>query len=506
MPESKQADFKCRRIHVSEQPFEGAQFPSAKLTVAGYHIAYDPEFSCVHYVTTTGERIGVAIGFPYHAGYGFPPHDSEIVVSSACQTFEDAEDAILPGFSGPAILILHGPVRPTLYLSPGGEMPMVYDPANRRAGTTTDIILSDRDYAERFDHAMHHACIGIGGSEGWIIGDSTAHVGVKRLLPNHALDLKTWEARRHWPRSRQDVDWITGDSVIKDISSSLTDFCRAAADRFNLYVGLTAGVDTRFVLSASKLVKDKLNLFTIHVPAASTALLDTTVARNIAQGLGLNYHVLESLSGSAEQGEAWDRAVGHCTLHPNRLSFPTLFQFPEDATIASGLFGEVGCGWPYELEPFEINSRRIDARQVALRLKSPDDPLVIDAVERWLAPLKDYPSSIILDLAYWELRMGGWSCGQRPAQGAIRKHITPIAQRPILEAFVRLKPEEKAHDAFVIRCLYHMWPELEKWPLNKFGDYRDLITPLRKLTSPGRLKRYLRTRRAIMIARKQPTD
>lgn len=503
MSDTKQAIFNHRRIHISEQNIDGDHMPAARMEISGRFIAYDPEFSCVHYLNNDGDRIGIAIGFPYHAGHGYPQHNREIRLDSACQTLEDAENAILPGFAGPSVLILYGRSNPTLYLSPGGEMPIVYDPQAKRAGSTTELLLNDQQYAERFDQALHHACIGVGGSEGWIIGDNTAHTGIKRLLPNHALDLVTWQAHRHWPKSASDIGWIAGDDVISEICKSMAEFCTASSQKFNLFVGLTAGVDTRLVLAACKNVKNNINTFTIHLPTSSTALLDTTVAKNVADGMGLKYRLLESVSGTAEQGEAWDRAVGHSTMHPNRLTHCTLFQFPEDATIASGLFGEVGCGWPYELEPLEINNRRIDARQVALRLKSPDDPLVVAAVERWLAPLQGYPSSVILDLAYWELRMGGWSCGQRPAQGAIRAHITPIAQRPILEYFVRLKPEEKADDAFVIRCLYNLWPELQKWPFNKFGDYRDWITPLRKLTSPGRLKRYLRTRRAGLMARSQ---
>ena len=61
---------------------------------------------------------------------------------------------------------------------------------------------------------QHHHAIVAEGVGAWIAGDDTAHRGVRRLLPNHALDLATWEYRRHWPVADSDLSWLRADDAV----------------------------------------------------------------------------------------------------------------------------------------------------------------------------------------------------------------------------------------------------------------------------------------------------
>lgn len=281
----QEVGFDRRRIHISVDDHQDNKLPDGRMEVAGLIVRYDPILRHVYFTRANGDVVGVAIGNPYYDGSGFLEDGSSVVLDGDCQTLPEIEAAILPRLAGPHILILYGTGNPTLYLDPGGTMPIVYDPEAKRAGLTTEMLLDDREYEARFDHELHAMSIGKGYG-GWIVGERTAHKGVKRLLPNHALDLVTWQPRRFWPLTEIDVAWVNEAQAQQVIADRMRSFCNAGAGEFNVHLALTAGNDTRFVLSACRDIHKQVEVFTI---ASRGAQLDVARAREIASALGLSH-------------------------------------------------------------------------------------------------------------------------------------------------------------------------------------------------------------------------
>jgi len=80
----------------------------------------------------------------------------------------------------------------------------------------------------------------------------TPYRHVRRVLPNHYLDLEGWKAVRHWPgKAELTVDYDT-DRAVKEIVSIIKNNLQAISKRYRIHMGLTAGRDTRLLLACSR--------------------------------------------------------------------------------------------------------------------------------------------------------------------------------------------------------------------------------------------------------------
>ena len=116
------------------------------------------------------------------------------------------------------------------------------------------------------------------------VGEETSFVGVKRLKPNHYLDLNSILATRFFP---------VENSVPRDVNAASASTCnilegivKAVTKRGPAMMGLTAGWDSRVLLTASRSVKkDILYFLTVH----KESKIDALVSRRLAEDLDLNY-------------------------------------------------------------------------------------------------------------------------------------------------------------------------------------------------------------------------
>ena len=119
------------------------------------------------------------------------------------------------------------------------------------------------------------------------------------------------------------------------------------------------------------------------------------------------------------------------------------------------------------------------------RLTIPSYPPQLANLDEWFDGVACLPNSVILDLAFLELKFGSWAMGQHPLQNALKLHFFPFSQRDVLEAFMGVSPSEKGTERLFRACIDGLWPELTEIPVNSYGDYRDYLVLLGKLTNPG---------------------
>lgn len=484
-------NFNHRQFVISSAANADAPSLGAELHFTALRATHDPLLNRVTFVDDRGEDVATAIGYPCLPEQGFPGNGARVMLDFACRDSRDLEVHLLGKLAGTYILVSHVGPHPRLYTDAGATMPVVYDAAARMAALAPDLLLDAPARERRFDHALHAASITSEGHGGWILGDNTAFSGIRRLLPNHALDLVTWQAARFWPRGPGDVAFTTPEAALAAIIPAMRKFCTASATAFPVHLALTAGADSRFVLAACRDVRERIRTFTIRL-ASSHAQRDCIVAQKIARMAGVEHDIIPILDATPAEQAAWDRAVGHSVREYNRVQHPTLTRLPDDAVIFTGTGGEVGRCYFYHRDALRIRDRAIDVDALAARIKMPRTGASDAALERWLAPIAALPPGVILDLAYWELRVGGWGGSQMAAQNAIRLHLAPLLQHAVLRAFVRVPPEEKAGDRLYLRGIRAMWPDLMHQPLNHVGGWRDLLIDLSKYTSPVRIRRHMR--------------
>src|SRR6056297_233592 len=86
--------------------------------------------------------------------------------------------------------------------------------------------------------------------EHWRPSGITLFKHMEQLVPNHYVDVERNTQIRYWPKRK--VRSLTPKEGVRLLSSLLQNTMAAAAERFDLAMAMTAGMDSRIVLAASK--------------------------------------------------------------------------------------------------------------------------------------------------------------------------------------------------------------------------------------------------------------
>lgn len=461
--------------------------------IAGVWLANDEKLRVTALHDSHERFLGVIVGFAYSefSGAFLPAGDVSLPVEAS--SAEELERRVLPRLSGLYVFVSAGELPGRLYMDHGGSFPIVYSPPDECAASSSALLLDVPAYKDRFRADLHSSLIGREGAGGWISGTLTAHRDVYRVLPNHYLDLTTWTTHRFWPRKGDFDQWRNFDESVTSASKALTDFSAAANREFKVAATMTAGFDSRLLLASCRTSLDDCQFFTLEAPNAE---MDIDISRAIASQFGLKHKVLPLRQASELETAIWDRMVGDCMVEAPRRTHTTLRDLTGRDAMFTGMYGEVGRCRLYRQDFHSINQATIDARFVIDRLTLPQHPELLANISTWFAALEGQPNSVILDLAFHELKFGSWAMGQRPITNSIKLNFLPFAQRAVLDAFLGVAPAEKDTATLFWALIRAQWPELESVPVNKYGDARDYLAVWKKLSNPARVRRFLRDRLA----------
>ena len=456
-------------------------------------LAYDRRLRLTQLRDRDGQLFAVVVGFPYSDfGDAFLPA-GEVAIPIVINSVDDLERLAIPKLAGLYVLFTAGSLPPRVYMDHGGSFPLVYSAEDRRAASSPALLLDEKQYHHRFRRELHEQLIEREGGGGWISGALTAHEDVRRVLPNHYLDLASWKAHRFWPRAGDFRHWLELGDGARLAAAALGRFSGAATKDFQVAVTMTAGFDSRLLLAGCRDVASECEFFTLAAPGAD---LDMSVSQALARRFGLNHRVMPLRQATDLEIATWDRMVGDCMREAPRQTHVTLRDLNGRDAVFTGMYGEVGRCRLYRQDFRSINEGAIDERFILDRLTLPPQPELLADVAEWLAALAGQPNSVILDLAFLELKFGSWAMGQRPISNSIKLNFLPFAQRPVFEAFIGVAPAQKETGALFWEIIKVLWPELSEFPINKYGDLRDYMAIWKKLSNANRVKRFLRDRLA----------
>ncbi len=433
-------------------------------------------------VDAEGVPVGTLVGTPIDLDAGTlvaSPHRLSFrVAEGGASVANRIEDAIY-AFSGSFLFVLDLPDFQRVYLDADGSLSLVYDPERQIAGSTAAMLLDAEAYAARFDHELYdYLAI---RRDGWFPAGLTVHRGVRRLMCNHYLDFATFEAVRHWPlgRVKPSADPVAAVGAIMDETR-----CAVAAliAHGPAVATLTAGNETRMILAACRGLETHLEYVTVDGPETR---LDVHRAMEIASACGLRHRRLPIRHASDEAAEEWHARAGHCVGGPNMRSHPSVAPLARDFRhMIGGLGGEIGRGFFWRATDNE--GTEVTAQSIVARFGMPFHPRVLAVVEDWLARVGETDPFLILDLAYLELRMSCWAFAQAYSSDAVTQ-IHPLISRANYTAMLSLPPAWRRENRMVLNGIEQRWPELLRWPINRYGDYRDTLRALGRVARNPRL-------------------
>lgn len=447
----------------------------------------------------SGEVIAAAHGFLIEKwlGAGLSLYEGEIRTTHTIHTSDDFEQKIIFGLSGLLLFETYGGLLGRrLYPDCGGTIPIVYCAENRRFGASANQLFDRAEYDRRLLRKRVDKLINKEGHAGWISGTLTAHAGTERLLANHYLDLDRFTAHRFWPHENMlAAPAPTLPQAVESVAKAMKGFVEALVEQHHVTVALTAGLDSRLILAASRNVIDRVSAYTF---SSGIETYDHIVPRKMCAALGMRHEIVPMVLATADELEIWDREVGHAARSFNRLFYPTMARIDANMVL-TGMFGEPARCFLYDDDWRTIDDRQASPANILARLKQPQDSEQEANLAAWLAPIAHLPHSVILDLAYVELRMSSWAMAQAPIQRISSWMLMPFAQWSIQNIFLTLPVEVRASEPVLQQIGKHLWPEAMEWPINAYGTWRDHLGTLDKLLHADGWKtvqRYIRKRMA----------
>jgi hypothetical protein len=315
--------------------------------------------------------------------------------------------------------------------------------------------------------------------EHWLPNDAAPHDGMKHLVPNHYLDLRSGESRRYWPT--RELARLDFEECVQRSGRILRGLMEAVSRRYSPAIGMTAGRDCRLVLAASRGIRDAAYV-TVRKPGQPDT--DEAVPARLLPKLGLAHHIISWPSQIDEQFAAVFRRN---SAMPHEVWIPEAQVCLEYSGLTKvAVTGAGGSAPKRYYAPREKDSRRLTPERLSATLGLGSHPFAVASLSNWLAGVADIRHPDAWDLVHWEHRCGGWlAMCQQEFDVAWAEIFTPYNCRLLLAELMavdmkwRTPPAYALHQA-VIRSL---WPEVLAEPI------------------PGPAKRPLRRRVGRLVGR-----
>jgi hypothetical protein len=305
-------------------------------------------------------------------------------------------------------------------------------------------------------------------------GEATAFRTVRHLLPNHWLDLNSGVSQRYWPAGP--LATLEPESAIERLEILLPGIIQAAAQRFDLALSLTAGLDSRLLLAAARNIRDRISFVTVRQSKMSDHHRDVTVPARLLQRLGLPHQIVSSAATTtADFSSRFKHAVYLAHEHYGPDAEAILRSFSRTKAALTGSGAEVGrCAFRQALPRSE--TRTIRATDLSELQYMGHEPFAVRHFEKWLADVAVRHNIKLLDLFEWEQGHGNWlAMTQLEFDSAWREIITPYNCREILTTLLAVDERyRRPPDYSLFKTLIRqLWPEVlsepinpqERWPL-----------------------------------------
>lgn len=313
----------------------------------------------------------------------------------------------------------------------------------------------------------------------WPVSAST-YKDVKRLLPNHYI--KNNRSVRFWPERKKTA--ISAEEASKKCATIIKGLLNAANERFTLAVTLTAGLDTRLVLAGCADILYDVSVVTLFNENDREFSDDIAIPRQICKALGIKHHAIKCRSQMSEDFECLFRQHSE-EGHPY---WGTLYEAVGSSDYADHLWVKGSC-CEAARNPFGlIENRRVTAKLLCELFDIPATAFALGSVDQWLNDARRLCDELcynLMDLFYWEHRMGSWQGMCQNEADIIQETFTPFNIRELLELLLmtdeayRVAPEYRLFRMIIKRLL----PTLLDYPINpkrNTGLKRKALTYIKK--------------------------
>ena len=298
-------------------------------------------------------------------------------------------------------------------------------------------------------------------------GNGSPYKEIAHLPPNRSLDLETRHVHRYWPDA--DLRERSVDEVLEAICSTLTGMLRSGARRFDLAQAMTAGMDSRLFLAASREVAERISYMTVRQLSMKESHADLQIPAVLLSELGLAHHIIRS---SVVTDPEFIRLF--------KMNTPLAHDhYAPDAQAILNYFGlkkvcVVGAASEIVRDPTIATDTSIRGKitpaEISRNLYSiGDHPYAVREIEKWFAELGDTRNVDLDTILYWEQREGNWRAMNLVEFDIAWKDIlVPNNCRRLLADMLSVRERDRKipNDILYRKLIAELWPEVLSQPIN----------------------------------------
>jgi len=286
------------------------------------------------------------------------------------------------------------------------------------------------------------------------------------LTPNHYLDLKKNRIVRFWPYKKLEK-FKLNESVEKS-SILLKQILESAAKRYQLALPITAGLDSRTILAASKDIRDKIYYYTLIYYDLTPKSPDMKIPMKLLKSLGLEHHVLDCSSVMDDYFKIiYMKNVDMAHEVWGGIAYGLYEKFPQDRVCVKGNIIEIAkCFYYNKQYPHKINGKTL-AQISGFGFNN----FARHNFDKWYRKSKTICKEFeieILDLFYWEQRLANWQAQSQLEWDIAQETISPYNCLNLLELFLSVDNKFRKLPEFTMykNMIKILWPKLLEEPIN----------------------------------------
>lgn len=307
-------------------------------------------------------------------------------------------------------------------------------------------------------------------SDRWFPLGLTPKEKVRRLLPNHYLNLNDWSVGRHWPVDKSDLAVEEDiDKNVSNVISCLKKTIGIIANRYPIQASLTAGRDTRMVLAC---MRDHLENSHFITFAEDDETVDMQIASRLVEKLGLRHSFVPIRAATDDEMLRWLYVTGHAAGGEIWKIHKTLEDYDRQRVMLNGV---AAIGGVSRVRKNDLLNEKISGADLLGRYNLPCEEMLVSEADKWLCELSAYHSVVVANLSFLEQRMACWAAPQFYGNIFSRFEISPFNHRRIYQAMMRLPHEYWWRKELANDICRRLWPELLELPFNEFIGLKNYV-------------------------------
>lgn len=308
------------------------------------------------------------------------------------------------------------------------------------------------------------------------LGTSTIFNGISKLLPNHYLNVFTKETTRI-PFDIEKFKELDLTIFIEQILKSTINYL---TNNYEVHFPITAGWDSRLILAASKDFINKINFYTFGEDNDTNE--DVKISKAFSKKNKLNHQIFQKKPLVEEFLEKYKEM----NYFPRIMKKTSIIQHHyfnnyHNSVNINGNGGEVFRCFYGNDESYTIPINKL----IVLAGYNKKFNLFKDDLHEWLQETNKVSKLYkipILDLFYWEQKMGNWAASASTELDIAMEEISPFNNRDLLLAFLSVNRKDRIYPnfKFIREVINNMWSEVLEFPFN--ADENKLVNFIKRNT------------------------